>query len=153
MKKLIALLLLFAAVAGAGFLAFNGNIRGLEIGTDQRDLRRKTIRFMECLKFKEFREAASFHHPQDLKERPDIPKMLEDFFLIPPENLDVREVRVDFIELDSTRMRAKVKITSTINILNRKETRSPEAMLYWRRVDGQWYMDLRTTLERGRNVI
>mgnify|MGYP001592835455 CR=1 FL=1 len=153
MKKLIAILLLLAGVAGTGFLAVNGDIPGLEIGTDQRALKQKSLRFMECLKFKEFREAAAFHHPTDLKERPDIPKMLEDFFLVPPENLDVREVRVDFIELDSTKMRAKVKVTSTIHILNKKETRDPEAMLYWRRVDGQWFLDLRTTLERGRNVL
>ncbi|MBI5596265.1 MAG: hypothetical protein HY928_09290 [Elusimicrobia bacterium] len=153
MKKLLALVIFVAAAAGAGFLALNGNIPGIELGGDQRLLRQKSLRFMECLKFKEFREAAAFHHALDLKERPDIPKMLEDFFLIPPENLDVREVRVDFVELDSTKTRAKVKVTSTVNILNKKETRDPEAMLYWKRVEGQWYLDLRTTLERGRNPL
>ena len=78
--------------------------------------------------------------------------MLEDFFLIPPENLDVREVRVNFVELDSTGVRAKVKVTSTVEVLNKKETRDPEAMLYWRLDNGTWYLDLRTTLERGRNI-
>lgn len=153
MKKLILIIVLVAGASAAGFLAVNGNIPGIELGSNQRLLRQRSMRFMECLKFKEFREAASYHHPQDLKERPDIPKLLEDFFLIPPENLDVRENRVDFVELDSTRTRAKVKVTSTVNILNKKETRDPEAMLYWKLVDGQWYLDLRTTLERGRNPL
>lgn len=78
--------------------------------------------------------------------------MFEDFFLIPPEDLDVREVRVDYVELDSSGRRAKVKVTSTVEILNKKETRDPEAMLYWKLEGGVWRLDLRTTLERGKNL-
>ena len=150
MKKLHAFLVLLAAGGGFGLAALNGYIPG--VGGPKAELMRKSRRFMECLQFKEFKEAAAFHSPQDLKERSDIPKMLEDFFLIPPENLDVREVRVNFVELDSTGVRAKVKVTSTVEVLNKKETRDPEAMLYWRLDNGTWYLDLRTTLERGRNI-
>lgn len=150
MKRLILILVLAGAAGGAGYLAVNGYIPGHE--TDERVLTDKSMRFMECLKFKEFVEASRFHTPEDLKARPDIPKLLEDFFLIPPEDLDVREVRVDFVELDSTKARAKVKVTSTVNVLNKKETRHPEAMLYWKRVNGQWFLDLRSTLERGKSL-
>ncbi|MBI3298956.1 MAG: hypothetical protein HYZ75_12370 [Elusimicrobia bacterium] len=151
MKKLIAFLVLAGSGAGFFLAASNGYVPG--VGGHKAVLIVKSRRFMECLKFKEFKEAARFHHPQDLKERPDIPKMLEDFFLIPPENLDVKDVRVDYVELDSTRVRAKVRVTSTVEVLNRKETRDPEAMLYWRLENGEWYLDLRTTLERGRNPV
>jgi hypothetical protein len=151
MKKLLAILVLLAAGGGFGLAVVNGYVPGL--GGHQAALTRQSRRFMECLKFKEFKEAAAFHHPQDLKENPNIPKLLEDFFLIPPENLDVREVRVDYVELDSTGQRAKVKVTSTVEVLNKKETRDPEAMLYWRLENGVWYLDLRTTLERGRNIL
>ena len=48
-------------------------------------------------------------------------------------------------------VRAKVKGTSTVEVLNKKETRDPEAMLYWRLDGGVWYLDLRTFVERGRN--
>lgn len=150
MKKLLALLVLLAAAGAFGLAALNGYVPG--VGGHRAELVRKSRRFMECLQFKEFKEAAAFHSPKDLAERTDIPKMLEDFFMIPPENLDVREVRVDHVEFDSTGRRAKVKVTSTVEVLNRKETREPEAMLYWKLEDGVWYLDLRTTLERGRNL-
>lgn len=148
MKKLLALLVLAGSGAGFGLAVMNGYVPGL--GGPKAVLTAKSRRFMECLKFKEFKEAAAFHSPQDLKERPDIPKLLEDFFLIPPENLDVRDVRVDYVELDSTGRRAKVKVTSTIEILNQKQTKDPEAMLYWRLDGDVWHLDLRTTLERGK---
>lgn len=151
MKKLLGILVLLAAGGGFGLAVVNGYVPGL--GGHRAQLTAKSRRFMECLKFKEFKEAAAFHHPQDLKENPNIPKLLEDFFLIPPENLDVREVRVDYVELDSTGVRAKVKVTSTVEVLNKKETRDPEAMLYWRLDGGTWYLDLRTTLERGKNIL
>lgn len=148
MKKLIAILALLAAGGAFGLAVLNGYVPGL--GGHRAQLTAKSRRFMECLKFKEFKEAASFHHPDDLKARPDIPKLLEDFFLIPPENLDIRDVRVDYVELDSTRVRAKVKVTSNVEILNQKTTKDPEAMLYWRLEGEVWYLDLRTTLERGK---
>ena len=148
MKKLLALLLVLAAGGGAAYLAREGLLPG---GASARGtLKRQSWRFLECLKFKEFQGAAAFHSPEDLKKNPNIPKLLEDFFLIPPENLDIQDLRIDFVELDSTGERAKVKATTTINILNRKEIRHPEVMLYWQRAGDRWYLDLRTTLERGR---
>lgn len=151
MKKLLALLALLAAAGAFGVAALNGYVPG--VGGHRGELTRKSRRFMECLKFKEFQEAAAFHSPEDLKARGDIPKLLEDFFLIPPENLDVKQVRVDYVELDSTGRRAKVKVTSTVEVLNKKETRDPEAMLYWRLDGDVWHLDLRTTLERGKNIL
>lgn len=156
MKKLLALLVLIGLAAGGAWLAREGKVRlpaGLgEAGQDRAALKTKSARFMECLKFKDFKDAAAFHSPQDLKEKPDLPKLLEDFFLIPPESLDVQETLIDYVELDSSGSRAKVKTTSTVHILNRKETQKPEIMLYWKRLDGSWYLDLRTTLERRRGI-
>lgn len=43
-------------------------------------------------------------------------------------------------------------MTTTVNILNKKETRKPEIMLYWKRVGETWFLDLRTTLERRGSV-
>jgi hypothetical protein len=152
MKKLLALVLLLAAAGTAGYLASQGKLPGYE--NDKSVLTKKSARFMECLKFKEFAEAAGFHAPDEVKAHPDIPKMLENFFKIPHENLDIQSSTVDFIELDSTGKRAKVKTTSVIRILNRSnEIQRPEAMLYWRKAqDGRWFLDLRTTLERGAGI-
>jgi hypothetical protein len=149
MKKLLALVLLLAAAGSAAYLASQGKLPGYE--NDKSLLTKKSARFMECLKFKEFVEAANFHAADEVKSHPDISVKLENFFKIPHENLDIQSTAIDFVELDSTGRRAKVKTTSVIRILNRNnEIQRPEAMLYWRKgQDGQWVLDLRTTLERG----
>jgi len=152
MKKLFALVVLLAAAGSAAYLASQGKLPGYE--NDKSVLTKKSTRFMECLKFKEFAEAAAFHAPEELKAHPDIPKQLENFFKLPHETLDIQTTAVDFVELDSTGKRAKVKTTSVIRILNRNgEIQRPEAMLYWKKAaDNQWFLDLRTTLERGGGI-
>ncbi|MBI4424189.1 MAG: hypothetical protein HY554_10705 [Elusimicrobia bacterium] len=154
MRKLLALLFLVGLGAGGVYLVREGQV-DLPAGLGSKatgDLKRKSFRFLECLKFKDFKCASLFHTTEDLKANPEIPKLLEDFFLIPPESLDVQDIVIDFVEFDSTDSRAKVKVTTTVNILNKKETRKPEVMLYWKRVGEAWYLDLRTTLERRRMV-
>ncbi|MBI5242841.1 MAG: hypothetical protein HY922_04035 [Elusimicrobia bacterium] len=150
MKKLLFIVFLLGAAAGAAYLMSQGWIPGMQ--NDKSILKKKSFRFLECLKFKEFQEAAGFHMPEELKAHSDIPKMLENFFKIPHENLDIQDIIIDFIELDSTGYRAKVKTTSVTRILNRTDIHRPEAMLYWKKVGGQWYLDLRTTLERGASM-
>lgn len=142
MKKLFAVVVVLAA-GTAAFIMFQGKLG------DKAVLRKKSLRFLECLKFKNFAEAATFHHPEELKAHPEIPRQLEDFFKIPPENLDIQDISVDFVEIDSTGLRARVKTVSGVHVLNTKEERRPEAVLYWKKMDGQWCLDLRTTLERG----
>ena len=150
MKKLLLLAAFLGLAGGAAFLAQQGLIPGFE--NDSLTLKKKSFRFLECLKFKEFGEAARFHTLEELKAHPDIPKKLERFFLIPPENLDVQQIDIDFVELDSTGRRARVKTTTSVNVLNKNEKRRAEAILYWKRVGDQWFLDLRTTLERGGGI-
>ncbi len=151
MKKLLFVILVVALGAGAAYLAREGMIPSLPgAGSDRAVLRKQSYRFLECLKFKDFKGAAAFHSPEDLKTNPNLPKLLEDFFLIPPESLDIQDIALDFIDFDSSGDRAKVKTTTTVNILNKKETQKPEIMLYWRRQGLKWYLDLRTTLERSK---
>ena len=151
MKKLLFVIFVFGLGIGAAYLAREGMIPNLPGGgSDRAVLKKQSYRFLECLKFKDFRGAAAFHSPEDLKANPNLPKLLEDFFMIPPESLDIQDIAVDFVDLDSSGNRAKVKTTRTVNILNKKETQKPEIMLYWRRQGLKWYLDLRTTLERAK---
>ena len=148
MKKLFLIVVVLGAAFAAAHMASQGRLPGYQ--NDKSLLKQKSERFMECLKFKEFAEAASAHTPEELKAHSDIAKQLESFFKIPHENLDIQQTTIDYIELDSTGRRAKVKTTSVVRILNRNnEIQRPEAMLYWKNVNGLWYLDLRTTLERG----
>lgn len=151
MKKLLSVVLLLAAAAGTAYLMSEGILPGWQ--SDKAVIKRKSHRFLECLKFKEFDEAVAFHAPADVKARPDMPKLLEGFFKIPPENLDIQDINVDFVELDSTGRLAKAKTTCGVRVLNTKENKRPESVLYWKKVDGTWYLDLRTTLERGSSVL
>mgnify|MGYP001609177787 CR=1 FL=1 len=65
MKKLLFIVLLLAAGVGAAVLAQRGLLPG--VGTEKVLVKKKTGRFLECLKFKEFQEAAAFHTAEDLK--------------------------------------------------------------------------------------
>ena len=151
MKKLLLAVFVLAAGAAGAYLASEGYLPGWQ--SDKAVIKKKSHRFLECLKFKEFDEAVSFHAPADIKARPDMAKLLENFFRIPPENLDIQDISIDFIEFDSTGQRAKAKTTCGVRILNTKEDRRPEAVLYWKKANGAWYLDLRTTLERGNSVL
>jgi hypothetical protein len=147
MKKFLLLVVVLGAAAGAGFLAMRGMLPGVK--TERGTLVKKSYRFLECLKFKEFQEAAAFHSPEDLKKNKDIPKLLENFFMVPHENLDIQDISIDFIEFDSTGRLAKVKTTTAVRMLNKDESRNAESMLYWKKDGDAWFLDLRTTLERG----
>lgn len=163
MRKLLALVLVLGAGGGAAFLASQGLLPG--VATPSAELRRKSLRFIECLKYKEFNEAARFHAFEDLKKHPEIPCQLEGFLHVPPELLDVQDFRIDSIDFDSTGARARVKTTTFFNLLNEGQvmtevkgketegkTRRSESILYWKRVGPEWHMDLRTSLERGIHV-
>ncbi|PCI38317.1 MAG: hypothetical protein COB53_04935 [Elusimicrobia bacterium] len=147
MKKFLLLVVVLGGAVGAGFLHMRGMLPGVK--TERGDLLKKSGRFLECLKFKEFNEAAAFHSPQDLKENEKIPKMLENFFMVPHENLDIQDISIDFIDFDSTGKLAKVKTTTSVRLLNKNQDRSVESMLYWKKDGDRWYLDMRTTLERG----
>lgn len=145
-KKIILLviLLVLGLVVGA-YLVLSGHTSLYQ--TDKHDLRQKTHRFFECVKFKEFGEAADFHDMVDRK-KVKIPKLIEDLFLIPPEQLDIQEIHVLFVEIDSTGILAKSKTRCIIQLLNKKDIRRPEVMLYWKKEQGQWFLKLESTLQR-----
>ena len=160
MKKLLLLVSLLAAGGGAAFMASQGLLPGL--ATESGLLRKHSLRFIECLKYKEFNEAARFHSLDDLKKHPQIPCQLERFYGVPPELMDVQDFSIDFIDFDSTGVRARVKTTTRYVLLNegqarsmrdekddQNRTRKSEAILYWKKVGPEWYMDLQTTLNRG----
>ena len=60
MKKLFLLALLVVGVVGFFYASSEGYLGGLSgSGDDKREIRDKTVRFFECLKFKEFKGEGS----------------------------------------------------------------------------------------------
>jgi hypothetical protein len=148
-KKAILILLLLIILGGGAYVLLSGLTPVYQ--SDAHLLKQKTERFWECVKFKEFGEAAKFHHPDEQKKA-KIPDLIEDLFKLPPERLDIQEVYVKFAEIDTSGILGKVKTQCTVHILNTKQIRHLEVMLYWKKVEGKWYLKLRSTLVRNPEI-
>ena len=145
--------LILIVVAAVGLVAyFFGHRYGLKFGgislslnKDKAELFEKANRFLECLKFKEFAEAGSYHHP-DEDEKADIPKLIWQIFKVRHEQLDIQEWDDPIVEIDSTGKLAVTKTKTTVKLLNTKEIRDPEINFYWKKKGDLWYMYLRSSL-------
>lgn len=104
-----------------------------------------SLAFMEDIRFKDFDKAASYHHPED-QTKVDIPKLIERMFKIKPEMLDIAEYDIMETSLDTSGNRARVKLKAKVHILNAKETKNPEIILYYHKKEGKWYMELESSL-------
>jgi len=146
MKWKVGIPILLALVAGGAAYAIFGGFTPL-YRSDVHIIEQKTRRFWECIQFKEFGEAAAFHSAADQKKA-DIPKLIEKTFKVPPEQLDIKEYQVRFAEVDSTGILGRSKTRCIVELLNAKKTRKTEAVLYWKKENGRWYLKLESTLKR-----
>ena len=146
MKKIIFMLFSLALIAGFGFAVSTGLIPALR--TETHLLNEKSLRFFECIKFKEFDEAAGFHNEADRKES-DIPKMLEEIFHVPPENLDINNVYVVASEIDSSGVLGKVKLQMSVKVLNSGKQKNPEVNLFWKKENSLWFLKLKSSLKKN----
>ena len=148
MKKLFLLALLVVGVVGFFYASSEGYLGGLSgSGDDKREIRDKTVRFFECLKFKEFKEASDFHNEEDQKAA-DIPSMIENLFQVPPEYLDIQDISLMYVEIDSSGILAKSKTRCHAKELNTGQEKDHEVILYWKKEADQWFLKLRSSLER-----
>ncbi|MFG1690971.1 hypothetical protein ACGF5M_02245 [Gemmatimonadota bacterium] len=152
MKKVLAVLVLVAALLG-GYLAVahvSGGAfwtLGLALGGDRGALRRIALDFLEDVQFKDFISAASYHAP-DLIETVDIPFLIQRLFAVKPEALDFMDYEVVFADLDSSSLRARVKVRVKAKLLIDERIEERELVLYFYRdsVDDPWYMKLEDSL-------
>lgn len=148
MKKWM-LLLVILLVAG---LYASSDRYGLRIGSwswswspEQSLLDDLTRRFLVDVQFKNFDHAATFHTKED-GEGKDIASLIEKKFAVKPELLDIRHFEILRIDVSPQADRAKSVNTVTVKVLNSGKTRDVELVLYWKRVEGKWYMDLQSSL-------
>lgn len=151
-KSLLLFILLALGGLGAYFFVTPGglNVAGfqLALNSDKQAVYDRTRNFLEDIKFKDFQRAATYHTPEEQRQV-DIPRLIEEKFAVKPEFLDIRQYDVTDVEIDSTRVRARVKTTTNFKVLNTKEVRDAEIIFYWKKIGGQWYMQLRSSLEHG----
>ena len=148
-KKLLLILALLAVAGGAAWAVLGGWTSLYK--TDKHVIIQQSKRFLECVKFKEFGEASSFHSALDSKKA-DIPFLIERLFKIKPEQLDIQEVNVLYGEIDSSGVLGRTKSRCIVHVLNTKEIRKPEVILYWKKEGGKWFLKLKSSLEQNRRL-
>jgi len=152
MKKVLTVLLLVAALLG-GYLAVahvSGgafSTLGLALGGDRGALRRIALNFLEDVQFKDFVSAAGYQAPE-LIESVDIPFLLQRLFAVRPEALDLMDFDVVFADLDSSGLRARVKVRLKGKLLLDERMEERELILYFYRdsLADPWYMKLEDSL-------
>jgi len=152
MKKVLTMVLVLA-VLGGGYLTaahLSGGAfwaMGLPLGGDRGALRRIALEFMEDIQFKDFESAASYHAPE-LMESVDIPFLIQRLFAVRPEAIDFMDYDVVFAEIDSSELRARVRMRVTARLLANDLVEERDLILYFYRdsVDAPWYMRLEDSL-------
>ena len=96
--------------------------------------------------FKDFVKAATYHTPED-QEQVDIPHLIERLFKIKPEFLDIMKYEITDVDIDKSGTRARVKTHSIVKVLNTDKIEEPDIIFYWHKQDGQWYMQLESSLQ------
>lgn len=134
--------LVVAHVSGAAFSTL-----GLPLGGDRGLLRRTALSFMEDVQFKDFQSAASYHAPE-LIDTVDIPFLIQRLFAVRPEALDIMQYEIVFAEIDSSDLRARVKVRVRAKLLANERIEERELILYFYRDDtsSPWYMKLEDSL-------
>ncbi|MCP4107133.1 MAG: hypothetical protein GY749_16595 [Desulfobacteraceae bacterium] len=149
MKKSTVAFILILLLAG-GYFAYDSQwgrsfILGL-FSEDKKILADMALSFLEDIKFKDFKKAASYHHPEDQKKA-DIPKLIERLFKIKPELMDIMEYNILETSLDSSKTRARIKVKAKVHILNSDKIKDPEMMLFFHKKEEKWYMELESSLK------
>lgn len=152
MKKAVTVLVVLACLSG-GYLAvahLSGGAfwtLGLALGGDRGALRRIAMDFLEDIQFKDFVSAASYHAP-DLIDTVDIPFLIQRLFAVKPEALDIMDYEVVFADIDSSNLRARVKVRVKVKFLVNELIDERELVLYFHRdsVNDPWYMKLEDSL-------
>ena len=131
-----------AHVSGGAFWTL-----GLALGGDRGALRRIALDFLEDIQFKDFVSAAGYHAP-DLIDSVDIPFLLQRLFAVKPEALDIMDYEIVFADIDSSDLRARVKVRVKAKLLLDGRIDERELVLYSHRdsVDDPWYMKLEDSL-------
>lgn len=152
MKKALTVFLLLVLLGGGYMTAAHVSggafwTMGLALGGDRGELRRIALDFLEDIQFKDFEAAASYHAPE-LIDSVDIPYLIQRLFAVKPEALDFMDYEVVFAELDSSGLRARVKVRVKAKVLLNERIEERELVLYFERADenAPWHMKLEDSL-------
>jgi hypothetical protein len=141
---LITLAVLLLALAGRSGIRIGA--MSVSLSPDAHYVEQKTLDFMEDVRYKDFKKAASYHTAAERKTV-DIPNLIERIFAIKPEFLDILRYQVSAVDLDRSGERARVHVKAVVKVLNTKEIKEPEVIYYWFKDPSEgWCMRLESSL-------
>jgi hypothetical protein len=151
MKKIALLFVLFAIVAV--ILLVCSSPGGISLGSvsmggseDKRIIEKKTWDFLEDIRYKDFKKAATYHAKAEQKTV-DIPGLIERLFVCKPEFLDILRYDIKSVDLDTSGLRARAHVHTVVKILNTSEIKEPEVIFYWMKDPKEgWVMKLESSL-------
>jgi hypothetical protein len=148
----VVLGLVVAAGLAAALVLVARSRYGVQVGDrvvtwsgDRYELDRRMRGFLEAIQFKDFDKAANYHDEKDRDKR-NISQLIESKFFIKPEELDIRAYQIREIDLTESGDRARILTLTTVHKLNTTEVRDVEAMFYWAKENGVWYLKLESSL-------
>lgn len=150
MKKVIVIFAVLVVLAVSAFVlsTYSGCRVSNKIDLsdpDKKAVEQLTLRFLEDIKFKDFKKAGTYHNAEEMK-KVNIPMLLERIFQIKPEFLDIMRYEITGIDLDSSKIRARVKTHLVIKVLNTKEIKEVDVIFFYHKEEGKWYMKLESSL-------
>ncbi|MFC1850809.1 hypothetical protein ACFL27_11500 [candidate division CSSED10-310 bacterium] len=150
MRKIHVIVAVLAVLCLALFLF--GSRYGFKMGNimiapsgDKKLLEQLSHSFWEDIQFKDFDTAASYHEPE-IQKTLDIGYLLERLFMVKPEYLDIRNIEIQEVDIDSSGDRGRVRTKLLLHILNTKKTKEPKCILYWYKKNNKWFMRLESSL-------
>jgi hypothetical protein len=156
MKKFAALVLVMIVLGGLALVARPPSLADLFLDKDGKELLKLAQSFLESIQFKDFETASKFHNLVDQKKA-DIPLLIERLFQIKPEFLNIRDLKVTKVDIDSTGRRARTFFNANVEMLNslrekkdgdvERDEKDTEGILYWQKEDdGRWVLKLESSL-------
>jgi len=143
--SILFILAILTLVVGSKFGMKIGELN-MTANKDKQILAELAINFLEDIKFKDFKKAASYHYKTD-RDKVNIPQLIEEKFMIKPEFLDITKYEVKEVDLDRSGNRARVKTRTIFKVLNTSEIKEMDMIFYFhKKEDGIWYMMLESSL-------
>lgn len=145
MAVILVVALAAVALAVAGHYGVDLGPYELALNRDKKALHDKMTGFLEAIQFKDFDKAANYHNEEDRSKR-NLAQLIESKFFIKPELLNIMDFRLDRVWITRAGDRGRCLTTSTVRQLNTEELRDIEAMFYWAKENGEWYLKLESSL-------
>ncbi len=146
MRKFLILILLLVllALGYLGYAHFSGGAVptfGLPLGGERAIIRERITTFFEHVKFKNTSALKNFVSPDTSEDQ--ISAFLSKTLGQDEDNVDLLETKIDQVEIDSSKERARARITLEGTDLAKKQPLDISKVIFLFLANGEWLMDIK----------